>query len=132
MRYHPDVSTAPDAAEKFEQVRKAADQILNRSRATPQSVSAAAAEASAMSRRWERMSRHPSFAMWFSAACLLGGCLIFAGALHVHQDLYTYNIHKEMEERRKNPTAAQRRILDLLVEKRVEVAAEKRDQHPPR
>lgn len=45
---------------------------------------------------------------------------------------YTYNIHKEMEERRKNPTDAQRRILDLLVEKRVEVVAEKRDQHPPR
>ncbi len=30
MRYHPDVSTAPDAAEQFEKVRIAADQILNR------------------------------------------------------------------------------------------------------
>ncbi|KAK9906446.1 hypothetical protein WJX75_001959 [Coccomyxa subellipsoidea] len=126
MRYHPDVSTAPDAAEKFEKVRIAADQILNRSRATPQTVSAAAAEASAMSRRTERLIRHPSFAMWFSTACLIGGCLIFAGALHVHQDLYTYNIHKEIEERRSNPSESQRRIMELLTEKRAETAAEKK------
>ena len=33
------------------------------------------------------MCRHPRFPMWFSVTCLLGGCLIFAGALHVHQDL---------------------------------------------
>ena len=51
-------------------------------------------------------------------ACLLGGCVIFAGALHVHQDLYTYNVAKEAEERRRNPSEAQRRIAAMLLEKR--------------
>lgn len=32
MRYHPDVSTEADAPQRFEEVRKAADQILNRVR----------------------------------------------------------------------------------------------------
>ena len=31
--------------------------------------------------------RHPRFAALFSAACLVGGCIIFAGALRVHQNL---------------------------------------------
>lgn len=48
--------------------------------------------------------RHPRFPLYFSAACLVGGCLLFAGALHVHQDLYTYSIHKEVEERRQHPS----------------------------
>ena len=30
MRYHPDVSTDADAPQRFEQVRKAADEIQNR------------------------------------------------------------------------------------------------------
>ena len=30
MRYHPDVNTEADAPQRFEEVRKAADQILNR------------------------------------------------------------------------------------------------------
>jgi DnaJ-class molecular chaperone len=32
MRYHPDVSTEADAAKRFEEVRIAADAILNRVR----------------------------------------------------------------------------------------------------
>ena len=35
-----------------------------------------------------------------------------------HHCRYTYNVHKEMEERRKNPTEAQRRITEMLMEKR--------------
>jgi len=31
--------------------------------------------------------RNPRFALYFSALSILGGCAIFAGALHVHQDL---------------------------------------------
>ncbi len=30
MRYHPDMSIEPDAPRRFEEVRKAADEILNR------------------------------------------------------------------------------------------------------
>lgn len=30
--------------------------------------------------------------------------MIFAGALSVHQDLYTYSVHQEAEERRLTPT----------------------------
>ena len=64
--------------------------------------------------------RHPQFPLWFSVACLLGGCVIFAGALHAHQDLYTYNVAKEAEERRKNPSEAQRRIAAMLMERRAQ------------
>ena len=48
--------------------------------------------------------RHPKFPLYFCGACLLGGCVLFAGAIYVHQDLYTYSVHKEAEERRSNPT----------------------------
>ena len=38
--------------------------------------------------RFDRMSRSPRFPMYFSAACLLGGCIIFAGALHAHNAVF--------------------------------------------
>lgn len=70
--------------------------------------------------------RHPQFPLWFSVACLLGGCVIFAGALHVHTDLYTYNIARQAEERRKNPSEAQRRISAMLMERRAQTLGDGR------
>ena len=36
MRYHPDVTTETDAPQRYEEVRRAADQILNRVRPAAQ------------------------------------------------------------------------------------------------
>ncbi|KAK9831441.1 hypothetical protein WJX81_005019 [Elliptochloris bilobata] len=113
-QYHPDLNTSQEAAAQYERIRCAAESILSQNRPAQSGDASAAAEAAA--RRWrpETMSRNPRFALYFSALSVLGGCAIFAGALHVHQDLYTYNVVKEVEARRRNPTEAQRRISELL------------------
>ena len=63
-------------------------------------------------------NRHSRFPLYMSVLGIIGGFAIFAGAVHVHRDLYSYNIHKEVEHRRKNPTPAQERIKALIKEKR--------------
>ncbi|CAK0752542.1 hypothetical protein CVIRNUC_002154 [Coccomyxa viridis] len=128
MRYHPDMSIEPDAPRRFEEVRKAADEILNRSRKPAISAAAAAAaDASSMSWRTERITRHPRFAALFSAACLIGGCIIFVGALRVHQDLYTYNRVPATLQEQREPSEAQLRIRELLMEKRQAAAMRGKD-----
>lgn len=36
---------------------------------------------------WQQLSRRRSTPLLFSAACIVGGCALFAGAVHVNQHM---------------------------------------------
>ncbi|KAK9815188.1 hypothetical protein WJX73_010338 [Symbiochloris irregularis] len=122
LQYHPDLNTTPEAAKKYEQIRLAADRLLNKSTHTP---------IQAARHSWAahyNVTRHPRFPLYFCGASLVAGCFIFAGAIHIHQDLYTSNIHQEAEKRRQNPTERQRQIMEMLQEQQQQ-ASHWQDKH---
>lgn len=46
-----------------------------------------AGEAAHESAFWQQISRRRSTPLLFSAACIVGGCALFAGAVHVNQHM---------------------------------------------
>lgn len=126
LQCHPDRDGSPEAAEKFRRASAAANTLLKGG-----SLSASAATAADMRQQWQThsgsqrpakgwatMARQARLPVYLISACLVGGCALFAGALHVHQDLYDYNLPSAAAQRLQNPTPAQLRIQELLQEKR--------------
>ncbi|DBB13529.1 hypothetical protein WJX82_000708 [Trebouxia sp. C0006] len=122
FKHHPDKDPSLEAAQRFQRISRAATTILKEGSL---STSAAAAARQRWQERsqssgqpWVRSARSTRLPSLFISACLVGGCALFAGALQVHQDMYSYNIATNADERRENPTPAQQRINELLQEKR--------------
>jgi len=135
-RYHPDKvgDSSKEAAERFQRISRAATVILKEGSLSPRysasSSGAAARQAwqeqnQASTSQWVKNTRSTRLPAIFIAACLVGGCALFAGAVHVHQDLYSYNVAANADERRDNPTPAQQKINELLYEKRLQKQFEK-------
>lgn len=126
LQHHPDLNQGANAAKEFDRIRLAAEILLGQHEPAQASSSRTAGSA-----YWQHFSfaRSPRFPLYFCAACLCGGCMIFAGALSVHQDLYTYSVHQEAEERRLTPTEGQRRIKELLQQQREQRQAPAQPHH---
>ncbi|KAK9817996.1 hypothetical protein WJX72_005513 [[Myrmecia] bisecta] len=130
LKYHPDKNSSSQAVEQYHRIRQAAEALLKQ--ATPldsgQSVHAHWRR-QASSSQWAAISRSARLPIIFCGSCIIGGFILFAGAVYVHQDLYTYNMHRQAEERRQHPNEVQQRIMMLLQEKqaqqRMEAAASK-------
>ncbi|KAK9861594.1 hypothetical protein WJX84_004762 [Apatococcus fuscideae] len=124
LHYHPDKNPSPAARQRYQDIQIAARRLLGRAdardagRKTPHAGWQSAGSASREHTAWSRITRSRSFPAFFCAASLAGGCLIFMAALHVHTDMYTYNIAEEVEQRRQSPTEMQQRIGLLLMERR--------------
>eukprot|EP00884_Botryococcus_braunii_P006726 jgi/Botrbrau1/16054/Bobra.7_2s0028.1 len=132
LQHHPDLNSTPGAETEYKRVQAAAEALLRPGGWTAAAAAAGAAAGGPRS-AWSPAApplRNPRFPMYFSAACLVGGCVLFLGAVRVHRDMYTYNIAKEVEERRQNPTEGQRRIAALLRERRA-FPPEDQPLHPP-
>jgi len=95
---HPDLNAknAGSAAE-YDRVQKAAQAILNGTEYNPTQSGPGAGSGRAWRPGFDQMSRKPRFAAWFSAACLVGGCIIFAGAIHVHTSVFDRYSHHVLE-----------------------------------
>lgn len=123
LKHHPDRDPSLQAAQRFQAVSRAATSILKEGSKAPASEAAAARrrwqeQHQSSSQQWVRAARTTRLPSLFISACLIGGCALFAGAVRVHHDMYSYNIATNADERRDNPTPAQQRINELLQEKR--------------
>lgn len=122
LKHHPDKDRSLEAAQRFQRVSRAATAILKEGSLSPSSSAAAARyrwqeQSQSSGQQWVRSARSTRLPSLFISACLVGGCALFAGAVRVHQDMYSYNIATNADERRDNPTPAQQRINELLQER---------------
>lgn len=128
LKLHPDKDPSKEAAQQFQKVQRAADAILNKEVYASEAAAAAAharrnwqgsgQQQQPESALWQKLSRRRSTPLLFSAACIVGGCALFAGAVHVNQHMYNYNKLDSAEQRLSNPSMRQQRIMELLMEKR--------------
>ncbi|KAK9843140.1 hypothetical protein WJX74_007616 [Apatococcus lobatus] len=121
MQFHPDKNPSPAARQRYQDIQLAARKLLGQAESRQHAKGAqqgAWSSASGDHTAWSRLSRSRAFPIVFCAASLVSGCLIFMAALHVHTDMYTYNIAEEVEQRRQAPTQMQQRIGQLLMERR--------------
>ena len=61
--------------------------------------------------------------LYFSAAMLAGGCLLFYGALRVHEGLYEHNMSRNVKRRMEEPSERRLQMLNLVMAERRDLAA---------
>ncbi|GAB4822449.1 hypothetical protein N2152v2_009495 [Parachlorella kessleri] len=143
FKYHPDMDPSPTAAQKFAEVKRAADAIL-KSRHYYMGWHGAqdpvAAGAAAVRAHWKQegvdplefwaTNRKKTGPLWFAAALMTGGLVLFAGAIWMHQvgqerGLYSYQTPKAVQARMDDPGSRRQQLLDLVMEERRQMALRK-------
>jgi len=90
-RFHPDRDPSPSAAARFAEVQSAAEVLLHGKPYRVQATPSGAGSLSKWERWFDQTARQRSFPAIFSAACLAGGCALFAGVIYQHIYYPMYN-----------------------------------------
>jgi len=120
---HPDRNPSPEAAAKWVQVQNATESLLH---GKPYRVNASGRAARSTpptewDLRFDNLVRSKRFPLYFSTVCLVGGCVLFGGALYQQWYHPMYNAHlfipAQHVETNKELNDQQRLMNDMLSRK---------------